>query len=98
MIDIDTTKHVYIKKMMLFTYQEVDNEQLYMKSSFTLKVLSFTKVIWKITFKNLFTFNNISHVVDIKNLVFDLLLSKNMFKMVFECNKFIIIKNKISIR
>jgi len=41
----DTTKHVYIKKMMLFTYQKIDDEYLYMKSSSTLKVLSFIKVI-----------------------------------------------------
>jgi len=92
----DTTKHVYIEKIMLSTYQKADDEYLYMKSSLTLK-LSFTKVTWKITFKKQFTFNNILHVADIKNLVFDLLLSKNMFKMVCECNKFII-KNRISIK
>lgn len=98
MIVTDTTKHVYVEKIMLFTYQKADDEYLYMKSSLTLKLLSFTKVTWKITFKKQFTFNNILHVADIKNLVFDLLLSKNMFKMVCECNKFIIIKNRISIK
>ena len=71
-----------------------------MKNSLTFKVIDVKKVIQKMTFKNLVTLNNINilHVVDMrKNLVFDALLSKNGFKLVFESDKFILSKNKMFI-
>jgi hypothetical protein len=85
--------------MMFSTYKEVDGKYLYLENSLTFNILGVGKDILKITFKKLITFNNVLHVANIgKNSVFDSLLSKISFKMVFEINKFILSKNDMFIK
>jgi hypothetical protein len=85
--------------MMFSTYKEVDGKYLYLENSLTFNILGVGKDILKITFKKLITFNNVLHVANIgKNSVFDSLLSKISFKMVFEINKFILSKNDMIIK
>jgi len=84
---------------MFSTYKEVDGKYLYLENSLTFNILGVGKDILKITFKKLITFNNVLHVANIgKNSVFDSLLSKISFKMVFEINKFILSKNDMFIK
>jgi hypothetical protein len=55
-------------------------------------------IILKITPRKLFTLDHVFHISDNRiNLVFNSLLSKNSFKMVFECDKFILSKSKMFI-
>jgi membrane protein CcdC involved in cytochrome C biogenesis len=85
--------------MMFSTYKEVDGKYLYLENSLTFNILGVGKDILKITFKKLITFNNVLHVANIgKNSVFDSLLSKISFKMVFEIDKFILSKNDVFIK
>jgi len=84
---------------MFSTYKEVDGKYLYLENSLTFNILGVGKDILKITFKKLITFNNVLHVANIgKNSVFDSLLSKISFKMVFEIDKFILSKNDVFIK
>jgi hypothetical protein len=67
-----------------------------MENPSTSKVLGVRKIILKIISKKLLTIDNVLHVANIrKNLVFDSLLSKNSFKMVFESAKFILSKRYV---
>jgi hypothetical protein len=69
----------------------MDEENLYLGNSSTFKVLGVGNVILKMIFGKLFTLNNVLQVADIrKNLVPSSLLSKCIFRMVFENDKFII--------
>lgn len=80
--------------MMFFTYKEVDGEYLYMDNKITFKVLDVGKVILKVTFQIFLIINNVLYVTDfIMNLKCGSLLSKIIFKMVFESDKFILSKN-----
>jgi hypothetical protein len=84
--------------MIISTLKEMDGDNLYMENSSTSKVLGIRKVILNMTLGKPLALNNILHVADIrKNLVSDLLLSKNSFKMVFENDKFILSKSDMFI-
>jgi hypothetical protein len=58
--------------------------------------LGIGKAILNMTYSKLLTLNNVLHITNIrKNLVFDSLLSKNSFKMVFENDKLVLFINKM---
>jgi hypothetical protein len=83
--------------MMFSNYKEVDGEHLYIRNSSTSKVLGVGKFILKITSEKLMTFNNVLYVDDIKmNLMSSSLLSKNSFKLVFENEKFALLKTNVT--
>ena len=78
---------------MFSTYKEMDGEQLCINDLSTSKVLAVGKFILKMTLRKLFTLNHVFHISDNRiNLVFNSLLIKNNFKMVFKCNKFIFLR------
>jgi len=82
---------------MFSTYKEVDGEHLYIRNSSTSKVLGVGKFILKMTSEKLMTFNNVLYVDDIKmNLMSTSLLSKNSFKLVFENEKFALLKTNVT--
>jgi len=82
---------------MFSNYKEVDGEHLYIRNSSTSKVLGVGKFILKMTFEKLMTFNNVFYVDDIKmNLMSSSLLSKNSFKLVFENEKFALLKTNVT--
>jgi hypothetical protein len=82
---------------MFSNYKEVDGEHLYIRNSSTSKVLGVGKFILKITSEKLMTFNNVLYVDDIKmNLMSSSLLSKNSFKLVFENEKFALLKTNVT--
>jgi hypothetical protein len=94
-VDTSITWNVCTEKMIVSIYKEMDGEHVYMKNSSTSKVLRVEKVILKKTFKKLLTLNNVFHVVDIKiKLMFGSLLSKNSYKLVFKCDKFVLSEEK----
>jgi hypothetical protein len=82
---------------MFSTYKEVDGEHLYIRNSSISKVLGVGKFILKMTSEKLMTFNNVLYVDDIKiNLMSSSLLSKNSFKLVFENEKFALLKKNVT--
>lgn len=82
---------------MFSTYKEVDGEHLYIRNSSTSKVLGVGKFILKMTSEKLMTFNNVLYVDDIRmNLMSSSLLSKNSFKLIFENEKFILLKKNVT--
>jgi hypothetical protein len=97
-VNIGVIRHVCVEKRIISTYKEMDGDNLYMENSSTSKVLGVRKVMLTMTSGKPLTLNNILHVADIrKNLVSDLLLSKNSYKMVFENDKFILSKSDMFI-
>ena len=94
LVDTGATRHICVDRKMFVTYQELDGEQLFMGNSSTSKVEGQGKVVLKITSGKELTLNNVLHVPDIrKNLVSGSLLSRNGFKLVFESDKFVLVKN-----
>jgi hypothetical protein len=62
----------------------MDDGQLNMENLSTSKVLDVRNVMLDMNFKKLLNLNNVLHVVgNRKNLVYDSLLSKNSFNIVF---------------
>ena len=77
---------------MFSTYKEC-GEQLFMGNSSIAKAAGIGKVILKMTSSKELTLNNVLHVPEIrKNLIAGSLMLKNGFKLVFESDKFVIIK------
>lgn len=65
-----------------------------MRNSSTTKVIGPEKVILHLSLGKSLTLTEVLHVPEVqKNLVPDLVLSKNGFKLVFEGKKFVITKN-----
>lgn len=76
--------------------KKLNGEKLFMKNFVSFKVEGQGKVTLKMTSGKEFVINNILHVSDIyKNLVFEFLLNKNSFKLLFISDKFVITKNKV---
>ena len=98
-VDTGATRHVCSERNMFTTYHEnVNGEQIFMRNSATSKVAGHGKIILKMTSGKELILNNVLHVPDIrKNLVSGSLLSKNGFKLVFESDKFVLIKNGVYI-
>jgi len=98
LVDTDPTRHVCAEKRKFSSYKEIDGENLYMENSSSFKVLGVKKIKVNMTSGKLITLNNVQHVANIrKNLMFDSLLSKNNFKIMFESDTFILIKNDMFI-
>lgn len=71
-------------------------EKLFMGNSSTSKVEGHGNMVMKMTSGKELTLNDVLHVPDIRNnLVSGTLLSKNRFKLVFEANKFVLVKNEM---
>lgn len=80
-------------KELFSTYKEMVRENLFMRQLINPKILGIIKFILNMVSRKLLTLNNVLHVVDIiKNLVFDLLSSKNGFEIVFKSDEFILSK------
>ncbi|XP_072976984.1 uncharacterized protein [Typha angustifolia] len=93
-VDIRATRHICANWWMFSSYQIATDEKLYMGNSATSKVEGIGKVTLKLTSGKELTLNDVMHVPDIrKNLVSGSLLSKKGFKLVFESDKFVLIKN-----
>ena len=94
-VDTWATPHVFSDKKMFSPYQTIDNgEQLFMGNSSSSKVGGQGKVVLKMTSSKKLTLNDVLHVPEIrKNLVFESLLSKKGFKLVFVSDNFILTKN-----
>ena len=70
-----------------------------MGNSTTSKVKGIGKLVLKMMWgKKLTLINDVLHVSNIlRNIMFGLLLSKNEFKIIFEFNKFVFIKNGVHV-
>ena len=96
-VDTGATRHICSVKKMFSSYEAInDGEQLFMGNSSTSKVEGKGKVILKMTSEKELTLNDVLHVPKIrKNLVSGSLLSKKGFRLVFESDKFVLIKSGI---
>jgi hypothetical protein len=75
---------IYVPIRMFSNYKYMDDGQLNMENLSTSKVLDVRNVMLDMNFKKLLNLNNVLHVVgNRKNLVYDSLLSKNSFNIVF---------------
>ncbi|KAI5316809.1 hypothetical protein L3X38_036516 [Prunus dulcis] len=94
-VDIGATRHICSDRKMFTTYQLLNQgKQLFMGNSSASKVERQGNVVMKMTYGRELTLNQVLHVPDIrKYLVSRALLSKNGFRLVFETNKFVLIKN-----
>ena len=90
-IDTDATRHISKDKSLFITYEKQDgSDKLYMRNAF---VEGKGKILLKWTSGKILTLNDVWDVPKIrKNLVLETLLNKNGPKLVFESNKFILIK------
>ena len=78
---------------MFATYEEAKDENIFMGNSSSSKVHGVGKVILKMTSEKELTLNNVLHVPEIRrNLVSWPMLSKNDFRMIFESDKFVLMK------
>ena len=96
-VDTEATRHICSDKKMFSSYEAINHgEQLFMGNSSTFKVEGKGKAILKMTFEKELTLNDVLHVPEIrKNLVFESLLSKKGFRLVFESDKFVLTKSGI---
>ena len=80
---------------MFSTYNPLGNgEKIFMGNSSTSKIERNGSVVLKMITGKYLTLKDVLHVLDIqKNLIFDSLLSKNGFKLVFESDKFSLFKS-----
>ena len=94
-LDTGATHHVCSDKKMFSSYHNIDNgEQLFMGKSSSSKIEGQGKVVLKMTSGKELTLNDVLHVPEIrKNLVYESLLSKKGFKLVFVSDNFILTKN-----
>ena len=75
-------------------YVPVNGRNLIMGNSTTSRVMGIGKVVLKMTSGKELVLTDVLHVPDIrKNLVSGSMLSKNRFKLVFEFDKFVFMKN-----
>ncbi|KAL6319114.1 hypothetical protein AAG906_011192 [Vitis piasezkii] len=94
--DPSATHHVYGERNMFSTYVPVNGRNLIMGNSATSRVVGIGKVVLKMTFGKELVLTYVLHVPDIcKNLVSGSMLSKSGFKLVFESDKFVFMKNGI---
>ncbi|KAL5572498.1 hypothetical protein UlMin_022095 [Ulmus minor] len=95
-IDVGATIHVYDKKSMFSTYEEMKNDEVVlMRNHISAKVLGKGSVDLQFTYGKKLTLKNVFHVPEIrKNLVSPNLLCKNSFKVVLELNNCILTKNR----
>ena len=90
---------IYVPIRMFSNYKYMDDGQLNMENLSTSKVLDVRNVMLDMNFKKLLNLNNVLHVVgNRKNLVYDSLLSKNSFNIVFYYDKFVLIKIRMFVR
>ena len=88
------TRYICSEKLLFSEYQKLEqDEQLFMGNSGVSKVERKGKVILKWTSKKKLTLNDVLHVPDIrKNLISGSILSKKDFRMIFESDKFVLIR------
>ncbi|CAL8104153.1 unnamed protein product [Prunus armeniaca] len=93
-VDTGVTRHICYERKMFSTYEANDQgEPLFMGNSSTSKIHGQWKIVLKMTSGKEVTLNNILHVPEIqKNLVSGSLLNKNGFKLVFEFDKFVLLR------
>ncbi|XP_057495650.1 uncharacterized protein LOC130780646 [Actinidia eriantha] len=99
-VDIGATRNVCCDRELFSSFKETLNgEQLYMGNSSSSKEVGQGTVILKMTSEKQLTLNNVLYMPDIrKNLVSGSLLVKHGFKLVFESDKLVILKNGVYIR
>jgi len=96
-INTGATQHICSEKILFTEYKKLEHdEQLFMGDSAVSKVERKRKVILKWTSRKELTLNNVLHVSDIrKNLISSSILSKKVFRMVFESEKFVLTRNGV---
>ncbi|RVW65281.1 Retrovirus-related Pol polyprotein from transposon TNT 1-94 [Vitis vinifera] len=93
-VDTGVTRHVYGERNIFSTYVPVNGRNLIMRNFATSRVVEIGKVVLKMTSEKELVLTDVLHVPDIrKNLVSGSMLSKNGFKLVFESDKFVLMKN-----
>lgn len=82
---------------MFSTYKKMDDtKKVYMGNAAASTVEGKGKVLLKWTSGKILTLTNVWHVLEIhKNLVSGTLLNKNVFKLVFESDKFTLTKGEM---
>ena len=93
-VDIGATRHVCGEINMFSTYVPINGRNLIMGNSATSRVVRIGKVVLKMTSRKELVLTYVLHVPDIcKNLISSSMLSENGFKLVFESDKFVFMKN-----
>ncbi|RVX01373.1 Retrovirus-related Pol polyprotein from transposon TNT 1-94 [Vitis vinifera] len=93
-VDTSATRHVCGERNMFSTYVPVNGRNLIMGNFATSRVVGIGKVVLKITSRKELVLIYVLHVPDIcKNLISSSMLSENGFKLVFESDKFVFMKN-----
>ena len=93
-VDTSATRHVCGERNMFSTYVPVNGRNLIMGNFATSRVVRIGKVVLKITSRKELVLIYVLHVPDIcKNLISSSMLSENGFKLVFESDKFVLMKN-----
>ena len=94
-IDTGATRHVWSDIRLFTLFEAVSNvEKLFMGNSATSEIEGQRKVILKMTSGKELTLNDVLYVPEIrKNLVSGSLLNKHGFRMVFESDKVVLLKN-----
>ncbi|KAL6324252.1 hypothetical protein AAG906_006525 [Vitis piasezkii] len=93
-VDTGATRHVCGERNMFSTYVLVNGRNLIMENSTTSRVVGIGKMVLKMTYRKELVVTDVLYVLDIrKNLVSGSMLSKNWFKLVFESDKFVFMKN-----
>ena len=93
-VDTEATRHICSEKILFVEYQKLEyDEQLFMGNSTISKVEEKEKVILNSTSRKELTLNDVLHVSDIcKNLISGSIRSKKGFRMVFESDKFVLLR------
>ncbi|XP_073049037.1 uncharacterized protein [Primulina eburnea] len=93
-VDTGVTRHICSNKGMFSTYAPSTGRKLYMGNSATSEVVGTGNVVLKMTSGLEVTLVDALHVPEIKkNLMSGSLLVKQRFRLVFESNKVVLIKN-----
>ena len=95
-IDTSATRHVCSDKKMFSTFDLIETgDKVFMGNSATFEIKGQGKVVLKPFWKEV-TLTNILYVPEIcKNLVFSSLLNSHGFRMVFESDKFNLLKSRM---
>ena len=95
-VDTGVARHVCGERNMFSTYVPINGRNFIMGNSITSRVVGIGKVVLKITSRKELVLIYVLHVPDIcKNLISSSMLSENGFKLVFESNKFVFMKNEM---
>ena len=86
-IDTGTNVHVCSNISSFISYQNLQGRTVTMGNSTVAQVLGQGRVDLRFTSENVLTLNDVQHIPEVrKNLVSGVLLNKEGFKLVFECN------------